>query len=102
MPDKNTIQLASRAIALYLVFWGFGNLVSVPALIFSALHYYALPGPGSNYLYKSEIISLTSHLVFAASLLLAATWCYRCTPRIQAFLSAPEEDIQEGETGIAS
>lgn len=94
MPHKTTVLIASRALSLYLVFWGFGNLVAIPDLIFSMSHYAAIPSVGASYLYRSAIISLTSHLVFSVSLFLAATWCYYCVPRIRAFLSPCEEDLK--------
>jgi len=98
MIQKDAVLIASRALALYLVFWGVGNLAGVPSLMFSAAHYAAQPGSGANYLYKSDIISLTSHVVFSGSLFLASTWCYRCVPRIQAFLSPSEREPEAPES----
>jgi hypothetical protein len=89
---KQLVLIASRAIALYLIFWGLGNLANVPVLVFAIFHYARLPGSaGADYLYSYHAIQLSSHAVLSIGLLLAAVWTYRCGPTIERFLSPPED-----------
>jgi hypothetical protein len=91
MAKKELIQIASRAISLYLIFWSFGNLANVLSLVFAISHYAGLPASvGQDYLYKLQLIQLLSHIVVSAALFLAAVWTYRCGPKLEAYLSPSE------------
>jgi len=88
---KEIVQIASRAIALYLVFWSLGNLGNVPALVFTVWHYAAQPGSSvQNYAYKYYLLQLSSQVVVSIALLVAAVWTYGCGPTIERFLSPSE------------
>ena len=91
MSKKELVLIASRAIALYLIFWSLGNLANIPALVFAISHYTGQPSSaGQNYLYKYQLIQLLSHIVLTIGLFVAAVWIYRCGPQIEAFLSPSE------------
>jgi hypothetical protein len=88
---KDIVLIASRAIALYLVFWSVGNLANVPALMFAVRHYAAQSASaGQDHLHKFYLFQLSSHIVLSVGLFLAAAWTYRCGPQIEAFLSPSE------------
>ena len=91
MSRKELVQIASRAIALYLVFWSLGNLGSIPALVFNFWHYAAQPKTSAqDYLYQYYLLQLSSHIVVSIGLFVAAVWTYRCGPTIERFLSPSE------------
>ena len=91
MSKKEVVQIASRAIALYLVFWSLGQLTSVPALAFAISHYGGQGvSAGNAYSRNYYVIQLSSHFVMSIGLFLAAVWVYRCGPQIEAFLSPSE------------
>ena len=90
MSKKQLVQIASRAIALYLVFWSLGNLANLPAVLFSLLHAKAGVSAGQDYLHKYYVVLLWSHIGTSVALFLAAVWVYRCGPQIEAFLSPSE------------
>ena len=93
MSKKALVLIASRAIALYLVFWSLGNLATVPPLIFAISHYTGQPAsPAQDYLYTYHLIQLSTQIVISAALFLAAVWTYRCGPKIEAFLSPSENE----------
>ena len=86
MSKKELVQIASRAIALYLVFWSFGNLGNVPALVFAISHYAAQPAsPAQDYLNRYYLIQISSQLVVSVALFIAAVWTYRCGPKLSVF-----------------
>jgi hypothetical protein len=91
MPRKQLVQLASRALSLYLIFWAVGNLVNLPPLVY-AISYYAIQPTTANrdFLYKFHVTQFLSHVVLSLGLLFAAVWTYRCGPKIETFLSPPE------------
>jgi hypothetical protein len=85
---KELVLIASRAIALYLVFWSLGNLGNIPALLFAISHHARQPvSAGQDFLYNYYLVQLSSHAVVSIGLFLAAVWTYRCGPKIEAFLS---------------
>jgi hypothetical protein len=89
---KEVVQIASRAIALYLVFWSLGQLTNVPALAFAISHYGGQGVSAANsYSRNYYVIQLYSHIVMSIGLLLAAVWVYRCGPQIEAFLAPAEK-----------
>ena len=91
MSKKELVQIASRAIALYLVFWSLGNLGNVPAILFAISHYAAQPAsPAQDYLNRYYLIQISSQLVVSVALFIAAVWTYRCGPTIERFLSPSE------------
>jgi hypothetical protein len=87
---KELVQIASHAIALYLVFWSLGNLGNVPALVFAISRYGKGVSAGQDFQHNYYVVQLASHIVLSISLFLAAVWVYRCGPRIEAFLSPSE------------
>lgn len=91
MSKKELVQIASRAISLYLVFWSLGILANVPYLVFATSHYAGKPASaGQDYLYKAQLIQLVSHIVVSAGLFFGAVWTYRCGPKLEAYLSPSE------------
>lgn len=93
MSKKALLQLASRAIALNLVFVSLGWLASVPMLAFATARHTTMRSSSSyeNYLYSYDLISLITHLALSGLLFVGAVWVYRCGPTVQAFLSPSEE-----------
>ena len=94
MPDPNTpspsisldqsIVLASRVFAAFLLFWVVEDITELPREIFSLMHY-ALLGP--SYLRSEYVMYLLGNILRIALWLLAAGWFYRCGPRIRKFFA---------------
>jgi len=91
MSKEELVRLASRAIALYLIFWSFGNLGNIPALVYATSHFaHQPPSTGQSYLYAFYQVQLFSQVAVSIGLFLASVWVYRCGPKIAAFLSPSE------------
>lgn len=91
MTKRDLILVASRAMALYLIFWALDHLSYVPVDAFAVSHYSSLQTGLQNYLYMQSLIALIRHIIYAVFLLVASVWIYRCGPTISRFLSSPEE-----------
>ena len=90
---KELVLIASRAIALYLIFWGLDNFSYVPIDALSLSHYAGVPGSSvSDFLYKYHLLILSHHIVLGAALFVGAIWVYRCGPSVERFLSPSEAD----------
>ncbi len=87
MTKKDLVVVASRAIALYFIFWALDNLSYVPTDAFTLSHYSALP---QEYLYKYHLIVLLHHLAASVLFFVGAIWVYRCGPSVERFLSPSE------------
>jgi hypothetical protein len=95
---KELVQIASRAISLYLVFWSLGNLVAVPSILFAVSHYAGQPASTTqDYAHKFYLIDLVGHRAVSVGLFLAAVWTCRCGPKIEAFLSPSPDSSAQGE-----
>ena len=88
---RDLILVASRAMALYLIFWALDHLSFVPVDAFALSHYGSLQTGSQNYLYMQNLVLLVRHIIYAAFLFVASVWIYRCGPTISRFLSPPEE-----------
>jgi hypothetical protein len=91
---RDLILVASRAMALYLIFWALDHLSYVPVDAFALSHYGSLQTGRQNYqnyLYMQSLILLIRHVIYAVFLFVASVWIYRCGPTISRFLSFPEE-----------
>ena len=91
MTKRELVLVASRAMALYLIFWALNDLSYVPIDAFTLSHYESLPGGRESYSHAYNLILLIRHIIYAALLFIASVWLYRCGPTISRFLSAPEE-----------
>ena len=91
MTKRDLILVASRAMALYLIFWALDHLSYVPVDAFAFSHYGALPSGHQNYLYMQSLIALLRHIIYAVFLFLASVWIYKGGPTISRFLSSQEE-----------
>lgn len=87
MTKKDLVVIASRAIALYFIFWALDNLSYVPVDAFTLSHYSALP---QEYIYKYHLVLLSHHLVAAVLFFVGAIWVYRRGPSVENFLSPSE------------
>jgi len=90
---RDLILVASRAMALYLIFWALDHLSYVPVDAFAVSHYRALQTGSQNfqsYMYMEHLILLIRHIIYAVFLFVASVWIYRCGPTISRFLSSPE------------
>jgi len=88
---RDLILVASRAMALYLIFWALDHLSYVPVDAFALSHYGSLQAGRQNYLYMENLILLIRHIIYAGFLFVASVWIYRCGPTISRFLSSPVE-----------
>jgi hypothetical protein len=88
---RDLILVASRAMALYLIFWALDHLSYVPVDAFAVSHYGSLQTGRQNYLYMESLILLIRHIIYAVFLFVASVWIYRSGPTISRFLSSPEE-----------
>ena len=91
MTKRDLILVASRAMALYLIFWALDHLSYVPVDAFALSHYGSLQTGRQNYLYMENLILLIRHIIYAVFLFVASVWIYRCGPTISRFLCSPEE-----------
>ena len=92
MTKKEVVQIASRAISLYLIFVSLGNLVEIPPLLYAVSHYAAQPvSVAQDYAHQFYLVNFVCRLALSIGLLIAAVWTYRCGPQIQAFLSPSEK-----------
>ena len=91
MTKRELVLVASRAVALYLIFWALSDLSYVPIDAFVLSHYESLPGGGESYHHTYNLILLIRHIVYAAFLFVASVWIYKGGPTISRFLSSPEE-----------
>jgi len=91
LTKRDLVLVASRAMALYLIFWALDHLSYVPVDAFSLSHYRSLQGGGQSYLYVYTLIVLIRHISYAGLLFVASVWVYRCGPTISRFLSSLEE-----------
>jgi hypothetical protein len=84
---KEVVVIASRATALYLIFWALDNLSYVPIDAFSLSHYSALP---QEYIYQYHLVLLSHHMVASVLFFVGAVWVYRCGPSVEKFLLPSE------------
>ncbi len=93
MSRKACIELASRTVALFLVFWSLQWFAMIPARFHSVLHYRTIyPRTAQqDYLYTNDFLLLLTYITISAGLFLGAIWVGRCGPAVQRFLS-PSED----------
>ncbi|HKT47834.1 MAG TPA: hypothetical protein VJP87_09960 [Candidatus Acidoferrales bacterium] len=87
MNRKELVTLASRATALYLIFWALDNLSYLPVEVFSLSHYSSQAAlTGQPYLRTYYSIMVARHLILTAFFFVASIWIYRCGPVIESFL----------------
>ena len=102
MPESNaspsidldqSILLASRVFAAFLLFWVVDDIIALPHELFSVMHYAPIgtsliQASRSSYLLSVYIMELLGNILRIALWLLAAGWFYRCGPRIRNFFAA--------------
>jgi hypothetical protein len=90
---RESVQVASRAIALYLILVSVGNMAAVPPVAFAVWHYATLPASsGQDYGLKFYLIDLVSRVCLSIGLFICALWISRLGPKIERFLSPSQAD----------
>jgi hypothetical protein len=90
---KEAVTIASRALAVYLLFWFLSDLTYLPSNLFSLWHHRSMLGATewTTYLRNSDIISISFRLLRMAGLFFAVQWFYRSGPSVQGyFLDSPD------------
>jgi hypothetical protein len=87
MTKKEGVLLASRAFALYLVFWGLSDVTYLPQNLLSLRYHYAAHGYWLTY----YCIEFTFRVVRIIALFAAANWLYTSGKRVEGFFFPPEE-----------
>jgi hypothetical protein len=84
MTRKEAVQLASRALALYLACWGLSDLTFLPESLISIHHHYdSLTGP--NYWVAYYGLASIFRLVRIVALFAGASWLYKGRKGVQEF-----------------
>jgi hypothetical protein len=92
---KEAVSIASRALAVYLLFWFLSDLTYLPSNLFSLWHHRNMLGATewTIYLRNSEVISLSFRLLRMVALFFAVQWFYRAGPAVQGyFLDSTDEE----------
>ena len=92
---KEVVMIASRALAVYFLFWFLSDLTYLPSSLFSLWHHRNMPGSTewTTYLRDSDVISLSFRLLRMVGLFFAVQWFYRSGPAVQEyFLSSSDEE----------
>ncbi|SRR6266700_7739207 len=89
MTKREAVLLASRALSLYLLCWGLSDLSYVPRLLFSFAHHSAV-ATSRDYLWGYYLIDLVFHAIRIVALFAAASWLYKCGPRVEGFFLPTE------------
>jgi hypothetical protein len=93
---QQAVLIASRVIAIYLLFWAFDDLTLLPHVLLPVAHYMQETGsvPGANtrlpqttYFLRYYTVEVLGNILRIAVALMAAGWFYRCGPRISAFFA---------------
>ena len=94
MSAREAVSIASRALAVYFLFWLLSDLTYLPSRLFSLWHHRNMPGSTewTTYLRDSDVISVSFHLLRMVGLFFAVQWFYRSGPAIQEyFLTSSDE-----------
>jgi hypothetical protein len=96
---KEAVTIASRALAVYLLFWFLSDLTYLPSNLFSLWHHRNMLGATewTTYLRNSEVISLSFRLARMVALFFAVQWFYRSGPAIQQYFLASLEEEDSGK-----
>jgi hypothetical protein len=92
---KEAVTIASRALAVCLLFWFLSDLTLLPSNLFSLWHHRNMLGANewTIYLRDSEVISQSFRLLRMVALFFAVQWFYRSGPTIhQYFMASPDEE----------
>lgn len=99
MSTKEAVTIASRALAVYLLFWLLSDVTYLPSNLFSLWHHRNVLGATewTTYLRDSEVISLSFRLLRMVALFFAVQWFYRSGPGVQGYFlaSSDEETTKE-------
>jgi len=76
MSTRETVIIASRALAVYLLFWFVSDLTYLPSNMFSLWHHRNMLGATewTTYLRNSDVISISFRLLRMAGLFFAVQW----------------------------
>ena len=89
MTRKEAVQLASRALALYLACWGLSDMTYLPENIISIRHHYnSLAGP--DYWVEYYGLAIIFRLVRMMALFAGASWLYKGGKQIEKFFFPDE------------
>jgi hypothetical protein len=102
MARKDAVLLVSRALALYLLCWGFSEVTYVPSSLFSLTHHmsqHSVLATG-DYFTDLDILGLALRAFRIVILFCIAAWLYACGPSAQGYfwpddkadLAAPGND----------
>lgn len=91
MTKKEGMLLASRALALYLLCWGFSDITYLPQELLSARHHYG----SHDYWLTYYSIELTFRIVRIVGLFAAALWLYSCGKPVESFFFPHEVEAAE-------
>ena len=95
MSTKQAVTIASRALAVYMLFWFLSDLTYLPSHLFSLWHHESGLGSAlaTTYWRDSERLSLAFLMLRMVLLFFAVQWFYRSGPAVhEYFLASSDEE----------
>ena len=86
MPQKEAVQVASRALALLMIVWVLVEITQLPQVVLSLAHHLQLNSVliPQRYWTIYYVAGLSTHTVRIMGLSLAAAWFWKCGPGLEA------------------
>ena len=99
MSAKETVTIACRALAVYLLFWFLEDVTLLPSNLFSLWHHQNMLGASewTVYLRNYELISVFFRLLRMVGLFFTIQWFYRAGPALQGYFLDPTNDEPAAE-----
>jgi hypothetical protein len=94
MSKKELVLVASRAIALYFVAWALSDITYLPEHLLALSHYRSLRSvlASSDYSANYYLLVTVFGMLRMFALFLAATFFWRCGPRVEGLFSRAQGD----------
>ncbi|MBB5056635.1 hypothetical protein HDF16_001320 [Granulicella aggregans] len=111
MTRDQCVQIAARALAIYLFVWAVSDVLSLPHMIVSIRHYmYELKLEGNDigksvatgHYLRLELTYLGEYVLRTVLWLAAARWLYSCGPWLQSFFNDASPGIDSSGSTEAS
>jgi len=93
MSTKDAVTIASRTLAIYMLFWFISDLTYLPSHLFSVWHHENTlrSAMATTYWRDSNRLSLALHPLRMVLLFFAVQWFYRSGPKVQEYFLASSE-----------
>jgi len=103
MTRKDAVLLVSRALARYLMCWGFSELTYVPTFLYSLIHHMSQHSvlATADYFTDHDALALALLMFRIVTLVIVAAWLYTCGPTAQGYFwphDKPDIEDQKAPT----